>query len=194
MPRITPGGATRTIPGVSDLPILAIDVDGVISLFGFETTPPAGSARFELIDGIPHCISLAAGERLLRLSGVFEMVWATGWQERANDRLPQIIGIGPLPVIEIDGPGVAPKSGPAHWKLEPLDRFVGERAVAWIDDSFDQSCFEWAEAREAGGSPTLLVPTEPDLGLEEGHVAALEYWAGHLADFRGGVPGGVRNP
>jgi len=37
-------------------------------------------------------------------------------------------------------------------------------AMAWIDDNFDQSCFEWAEARE---QPTLLVPTETHLGLEE---------------------------
>ncbi len=161
-------------------PVLAIDVDGVISLFGFEAPPPAETARFELIDGTPHCISLAAGERLNRLAGRFEMVWATGWQDRANDRLPEIIGLGPLPVIEFDGPGVAPLSGPAHWKLGPLDSFVGRRAVAWIDDSFDQSCFEWAEARDSGGSPTLLVPTEPDLGIEEGHVAALEHWSGSL--------------
>lgn len=169
---------------MSELPILAIDVDGVISLFGFEAAPPAETARFELIDGTPHCISLAAGERLNRLAGRFEMVWATGWQDRANDRLPGIIGLGPLPVIEFDGPGVAPLSGPAHWKLGPLDRFVGRRAVAWIDDSFDQSCFEWAEARDSGGSPTLLVPTEPDLGIEEGHVAALEHWSGSITGTR----------
>jgi hypothetical protein len=46
--------------------------------------------------------------------------------------------------------------------------------MAWIDDNFDPSCYEWAERRPA---PTLLVPTEPQLGLEEGHVTALESWA-----------------
>ena len=89
---------------MNEPPILAIDVDGVISLFGFEAPPPATTVSWHLIDGTPHCISLAAGERLRRLDGAFELVWATGWQDRANDRLPQVIGVGPLPVIEFDLP------------------------------------------------------------------------------------------
>ena len=67
-----------------------------------------------------------------------------------------------------------------HWKLEAIDRFAGRRAVAWIDDSLDPSCFLWAERREAAGKPTLLAPTEPEIGIEEGHVAALEAWASGL--------------
>ena len=39
-------------------PILAVDVDGVISLFGFDDPPDRAEARFELIDGMVHCISL----------------------------------------------------------------------------------------------------------------------------------------
>jgi hypothetical protein len=193
---------------VNSPPILAVDVDGVISLFGFETPPPPSTVAWHLIDGTPHCISLAAGERLGRLGRCFELVWATGWQDRANDRLPQVIGIGPLPVVEFDLPGpvggsrsagnTTPgevsderHSGPVtagasigslagHWKLEALGRFAGERPIAWIDDSLDQSCFEWAEARESAGLPTLLAPTEPEIGIEEIHVAALESWAGGL--------------
>lgn len=188
---------------MNEPPILAVDVDGVISLFGFDTPPPSATVAWHLIDGSPHCISLAAGERLSRLAARFELVWATGWQERANDRLPQVIGIGPLPVIEFDLPaampgnqttGAQPEDGgeqagraggsgasagsvAGHWKLEALDRFADRRAIAWIDDSLDASCFEWAVRREAAGSPTLLAPTEPDIGIEEGHVAALESWA-----------------
>lgn len=161
--------------------MLAVDIDGVISLFGFEETPAGPGFRFELIDGTPHCISVSAGERLQRLSERFELVWATGWQDRANDHLPTIIGIGPLEVIEFDRADPAPsRFASAHWKLGPLDSFAPDRAIAWIDDSFDQSCFEWAAERESAGVPTLLVPTEPELGLEEAHVAALEIWADGL--------------
>jgi hypothetical protein len=49
--------------------------------------------------------------------------------------------------------------------------------MAWVDDNFDESCFEWAERRE---QPTLLVPTETHLGLEEAHVEALRRWAQSL--------------
>ncbi len=171
-------------------PILAVDVDGVISLFGFDTPPPPALVSWELIDGTPHCISLAAGDRLRRLSDAFELVWATGWENRANDRLPQVIGVGPLPVIGFDLPpegitasqrrqsgGAAAGSLAGHWKLEAIDRFAAGRGIAWLDDSLDRSCHEWAQDREASGSPTLLVPTEPDIGIEEAHVGALEAWA-----------------
>lgn len=171
---------------MGDKPVLAVDIDGVISLFGFEETPAGPAFRFELIDGTPHVISVAAGERLLRLGQLFELVWATGWQDRANDHLPTITGVGPLPVIEFDRPDGIPvepgdvRDTAAHWKLAALDGWAPERPIAWIDDTFDQSCFDWAETREAGGVPTLLVPTEPELGLEEAHVAVLEIWAAGL--------------
>lgn len=156
-------------------PILAVDVDGVISLFGFEETPPRGVARFELIDGMVHCISLAAGERLRRLAEHYDLVWATGWEERANDYLPHLLGLPELPYVGFDG---AARFGSAHWKLAPLDAYGSGRALAWIDDSFDQSCHEWAHRRE---EPTLLVPTESHLGLEEAQTEALAAWARELA-------------
>jgi len=61
-------------------PVLFVDVDGVISLFGFEPEdlPPGG---FHTIDGIPHLIGGHAGPRLARLTERYELVWATGWEE-----------------------------------------------------------------------------------------------------------------
>jgi hypothetical protein len=152
-------------------PILAVDVDGVISLFGAETPPDRSRAQFQMVDGVPHLISLPAGDRLRRLSEDFELVWATGWEDKANFYLPSLLGILELPYVTFDG---AARFGSAHWKLGPLDEYGEGRALAWIDDSFDESCYEWAEGRE---EPTLLVPTEPHLGLEEAHVEVLRRWA-----------------
>ena len=152
-------------------PILAVDVDGVISLFGFEEPPPTSHARFEMIDGVVHCISLAAGERLHRLGEHYDMVWATGWEEKANDYMPNVLGMPELPFLSF---GEAARFGSAHWKLGPLERYGEGRAVAWIDDSFDESCYEWARKRK---EPTLLVPTESALGLEEMQTEALIAWA-----------------
>ena len=152
-------------------PILAVDVDGVISLFGFEEPPSREKARYEMIDGMVHCISLPAGERLLRLAEVYDLVWATGWEDRANDYLPNILGLPELPHLIFNG---AARFGSAHWKLGPLDEYSNGRPLAWIDDNFDESCYEWARDRE---QPTLLVPTEPQLGIEEVQVEALTAWA-----------------
>ena len=163
----------------SDKPILAVDIDGVISLFGFEQKADSvaqmrkedAPGEFHLIDGMLHCISLPTGARLNRLAEHYELVWASGWEERANDHLPTILGVPKLHYLTFDGRA---QFGTAHWKLEALDEYAGDRPLAWIDDSLDRSCYEWADARSA---PTLLVPTESSIGLEEGHVAALEDWA-----------------
>ena len=151
-------------------PILAVDVDGVISLFGTDPQPDREHTRLQLVDGVPHLISLLTGDRLRRLSEHFEPVWATGWEEKANFYLPNMLGLPELPFVSFD---VAARPGGAHWKLGPIEEYATGRPLAWIDDNFDQSCFEWAERRE---QPTLLVPTETHLGLEEAHVGALEAW------------------
>jgi hypothetical protein len=161
----------------SDQPILAVDIDGVISVFGFdESMQPGGSAagkapgEFHLIDGMLHCIAVDTGPRLQRLADSYELVWASGWEDRANDHLPGILGVPELPYLTFDGRA---RFGTAHWKLDALDEYAGERPLAWIDDSLDESCYEWAEQRSA---PTLLVPTESDVGLIDAQVEALEAW------------------
>ena len=159
------------IPGRARKPLLAVDVDGVISLFGYDRPTEDAPGDFHLVDGMLHCISIATGPRLNRLAQTYDLVWATGWEDRANDHLPGILGVPSLPYLTFDGEA---RFGTAHWKLGPIDAYAGGRPLAWIDDSFDASCYEWADGRE---SPTLLVPTDPGIGLEEGHVAALESWA-----------------
>ena len=151
-------------------PILAVDVDGVISLFGFEETGIDPPCELRLIDGMQHCISIATGERLRRLGEHYELVWATGWEDRANDHLPNLLGLPQLPYLTFDGRA---RFGTAHWKLDEIDRYAAGRPLAWIDDNLDETCYAWAAARS---EPTLLVPTESHLGLEEGHVEALSAW------------------
>jgi hypothetical protein len=152
-------------------PVLAVDVDGVISLFGYEGPIDELAGRFHLIDGMAHCISDAAGPQLMRLGEVYELVWATGWESRANDQLPLILGLRTeLPALSFEGRA---RFGTAHWKLDALDAYAGDRPLAWIDDSLDQSCHTWAAARSA---PTLLCPTESHIGLTEAHAEALLAW------------------
>ena len=156
----------------SERPVLAVDVDGVISLFGFEGPLDQVAGRFHLIDGVAHCISDVAGAQLRRLGQIYELIWATGWEERANDHLPLLLGIeGDLPCLHFDGRA---RFGTAHWKLDAIGEYAGDRPLAWVDDSLDESCYEWARKRAA---PTLLVPTESDIGITEAHTEALLGWA-----------------
>jgi hypothetical protein len=162
----------------SPQPVLAVDVDGVISLFGFDGPIEQAPGRFYLIDGIAHCIADTTGALLVRLADTYELIWATGWEDRANDRLPALLGLpGELPALRFDGRA---RFGTAHWKLDALARYGGDRPLAWIDDSLDESCHQWAQGRPA---PTLLVPTESDVGITEAHAEALLAWvrAGYTA-------------
>jgi hypothetical protein len=164
----------KKLPENGYRPLLLVDVDGVISLFGFglDTRPPG---QFLMVDGIAHFLSAAAGDHLRELSDDFELSWCTGWEEKANDYLPHALGLsGPLPYIPLTGDAVPG----AHWKLAGIDAFVRpERPLAWIDDAHDEDCVTWAAARSA---PTLLVPTEPPTGITGEHVARLRGWAGSL--------------
>lgn len=153
-------------------PILAVDIDGVISVFGFDE-PPAES-RFELVDGIMHCLALRSGERLRRLAEHYELIWASGWEDKANYYLPTALGLPELPHLTFDG---AARFGTAHWKLGPLEDYSRGRPLAWVDDNLDESCYEWSRRRP---EPTLLVPTKSDRGLEEPETEALIAWAHDL--------------
>jgi hypothetical protein len=152
-------------------PTLLVDVDGVLSLFGFDRdAPPAGFPV--LVDGIPHWLSSDAGSHLARLARTFRCVWCTGWEERAEEHLPRLLGLpGGWEHLAFD----APASPAGHWKLAAIDAFAGPAtAVAWVDDVHDDACLSWA--RERPGA-TLLVTTNPAVGLTASHVAELEAWA-----------------
>ena len=151
-------------------PILALDVDGVISLFGFDDPAAGAPGRFHMIDGIAHCISDSVGPRVCRLADLYEVVWATGWEDRANDHLPRILGLpGEFPFLTFE----SARFGTSHWKIEAIDHYARGRPLAWVDDCIDDSCRDWAMSRD---EPTLLVPTEPDSGLTDAHVEALIRW------------------
>ena len=167
-----------------------VDIDGVISLFGFPGSalpvPPTGASThagapagsFHSIDGIPHFLSSTAASHLLALGSIFDLVWASGWEEKANEYLPHLLGLAePLPFLRFERRTGAGKSMNAHWKLAAIDDYAGARSLAWIDDAFDASCHEWSIARSA---PTLLVQTSPAVGLTERETNRLLDWSRQL--------------
>jgi len=166
-------------------PVLFLDVDGVISIFGFpqgfglapgdasfDDRPPGA---FHSINGVLHYISSECGRYLEQLAGRFELVWATGWEETANDYLPHLLGLpDPLPCLTFDG---RVRAGAAHWKIEAIEEYAAGRPLAWIDDNLDESCYRWAREREGG---TLIIETIRHEGMREQHVERLLDWAESL--------------
>jgi hypothetical protein len=195
-------------------PLLLVDVDGVISLFGSpapwtvdgiggdasgipgepipgeqpipgEPIPgeqpapgiqPDGSLH--TIEGIPHFLSRTAAAHLHELSAQFDLVWASGWEERADEHLPHLLGLpAGLPHLRFEPQAGQIRSSNAHWKLDAIDAYARARPMAWIDDTFNVACHEWAAARTAGTAPTLLVQTDPARGLTSTETRQLLAWA-----------------
>ena len=146
------------------MPLLLIDVDGVLSLYGGpapETIPAA-------VDGIPHFLSRPAAAVLVELAPDFECVWCTGWKDRADMHLPALLG------VPRGWPHLTFPEGGAHWKLAGIDAFAGpDRPLAWIDDDHDDECRAWAASR-----PARLCWSRPDpwVGLTAEHAQALRRW------------------
>jgi hypothetical protein len=148
--------------------VLLVDVDGVVSVFGGGPPDPAGVLGVQ-VDGHPHLLSRRAGALLVRLARRYECVWCTGWEERAEEHLPALLGLpGGWPHLRL-GPG---------WKLAAIDAAFGpRRPLAWVDDVHGEDERRWAAARPG---PTRLETTDPAVGLTEAHAEALEGWAASL--------------
>lgn len=170
-------------------PLLLVDIDGVISLFGagspFAAIAGASTGdreitgSFHSIEGIPHFLSSTAAAHLLDLARLYELVWASGWEERAEEHLPHLLGLPRArPFLRFHRGADGIRARNAHWKLDAIDAFAGARALAWIDDAIDEECRAWARERLA---PTLLVQTDPARGLTGREANALSVWARSLA-------------
>jgi HAD domain in Swiss Army Knife RNA repair proteins len=156
-------------------PLLMVDIDGVISLFanpreGWPGTSDEGVLHS--IEGIPHFLSATAASHLLDLQKHFQLVWASGWEEKAEEHLPRLLGLPrSLPYLRFDR---SVGRSNAHWKLEAIEAYAGPRPLAWLDDALNGACHEWAQARS---SPTLLVQTDPQRGLTARESEQLKSWA-----------------
>jgi hypothetical protein len=158
-------------PQLRPRPLLFVDIDGVISLYGFPANvqPPGTWCQ---VDGIAHLLSATATRHLQQLADSYELVWCSGWEEKANEHLPHLLGLGPYPHLSF--PMLTDYE---HWKLASIEEHAGDRPLAWVDDQHNAACHVWAAARRA---PTLLVATDPARGLDDEAAAKLVAWADEL--------------
>jgi hypothetical protein len=152
-------------------PLLFVDIDGVLSLWGFGMDEWPNDGAWHQIDGVSHFLSARAARHLQALCAPYEPVWCSGWEEKADEYLPLLLGLPRFPHLSFER---NPGRGLTHWKLDSIDSYAENRSLAWIDDAFNDACFAWAQERDA---PTLLVPTEPHTGLDDAAAARLQEWA-----------------
>jgi hypothetical protein len=145
-------------------PLLLLDVDGVLNPLGVGEAP--GFVPYHL-GGMRVLLSPEHGRWLSTLGDLYDLTWATSW-ERDADLIAEQIGLPMgLPVIVF--------TDQSEWtvKLPDVSRYVGDRALAWVDDQIGPDVLAWAATRLA---PTLLVETDSRVGLTLEHVERLRAW------------------
>lgn len=150
-------------------PLLLLDVDGVLNPFAAEACPE-GYREYLFFEGEePVRLCPVHGSWLAELAEHYELVWATGWEDEANEFLAPVLALPRLPVIRFPAVPFAPAE-----KVPAIAAFVGELPVAWIDDAHTPEAHAWAAARTA---PTLLVGTDPAQGLTQDMIGELVNWS-----------------
>lgn len=184
-------------------PLLGLDVDGVLACFGGETEerdPNAWEVPPDSILGHSAIyIPQGTSGRIRALIERFDVVWATqGWQYDAHDSFAgHVKGIGAECCCDtVEGAaacvcnGTGRRSWPtidfsrcnfdgrSTWKLSAVQRYIGNRPFAWLDDDLLADAFDWANDRATRlGIPTKLVRPHATIGLTDEHVAELLLFA-----------------
>ncbi|MFJ2740616.1 hypothetical protein ACIO3O_13205 [Streptomyces sp. NPDC087440] len=110
----------------------------------------------------------------------FDLVWATTWEEEANDYIGPVLGLPELPWIAWRPDG-RPRGGPGggvFWKTPEIVEWARGRAFAWIDDEITDADRAWVGERHGG--PALLHRIDPRKGLVEADFRTLAAWANGL--------------
>jgi hypothetical protein len=159
-------------------PLLLLDIDGVLNPWAAAACPPGYVAhRFRAgwrrrrqawlrPEHGPELLGLA--ER----TGA-ELAWATSWAHDANTMVGAALGLPTLRVVEFAGPHS--DTGP-EWKFLAVARFAYERPLAWLDDDFELRPVAKARFLDRREPPTLLVATDPAIGVTGHDLGVVERW------------------
>jgi hypothetical protein len=151
-------------------PLLLLDIDGTLCPEGpgpdrAVTWLAGGAGQKYFRSDLPDVLG-ALRER-------YQLVWATAWEHHANLILAPALGLPWLPVIAFTNPApgqVGPEWRGRTWKLPSVERFAGERSLAWVDDDVHADAFAWAALRRF---PTKLIRTDGRIGLTDDHIRSL---------------------
>lgn len=154
-------------------PLLFLDVDGVLN----PADPhPGTDFKAHTLLGFRVLLSRRHGDWLHELARVYEICWATTWEEDANTHIAPALGLPVLPVVRFAG--YKPQPGDPRVRLmelfsgakwAPLLRYADGRPFAWLDDVIPSRLVRNSLVRR----DRLLLPVDGQKGLERHHVDRL---------------------
>ena len=159
-------------------PLLALDVDGVLNPFRATQAPRKHfeGYRRHTLKGYRLWLTPEHGKLLLDLD--LDIVWATTWEDDANELVAPLVGLPQtLPVLHMNFPDDLRDDGCG--KRPALSRFVETRPLIWVDDDLGASDYEWADSL---AQPSLLLAPDPHVGLTRPHIEKI---GGFVAEHAG---------
>lgn len=85
---------------------------------------------------LPFDLNPYVADNLASLGDVFDLTWATTWEDDANVALLDLLNLpGPLPVVKFPNKD-SRKLDPLgmHWKTKALLDYAGDLPFVWVDD------------------------------------------------------------
>jgi len=167
------------LPG---LPIVAVDVDGVLYPEDPDEAASLGYREYRYDGPGPQGRHVTGavwlhpdhGRWLGELALRAQLVWCTGWNQLAATWIAPRLGLPDTWThIPIDHGGV--RFG-RQTKLGPLFQYAGNRPLTVLDDEFGGKDPDAAAERSACGAPTLLRPVNRYTGLRRPDIDAVLKW------------------
>ncbi|MEU4224318.1 HAD domain-containing protein [Nonomuraea sp. NPDC026600] len=160
-------------------PLILLDVDGVLN--PWHKQGPTWLSVKAICDGVTYPVVLNPehGPMLLQLAQETgaKLVWATTWEEHANQEIGPLIGLPELPVIAVNSGGEVPR---VHPKTPPVAEYVNRRPFVWFDDDLERADRLHLK-HHANVGAFRIIDVGPRKGLTGRHIEQAAEWLAAFA-------------
>ena len=163
-------------------PVILLDVDGPLNPWSAPNGLPRGFREHFMRPrgwemGKPLKVRLRASDGF-RLSTLgCDIIWATTWEDEANEWIGPHIGLPKLPFIDwIDKDYFNPEH--LYWKTKRVVSWMNENRPGipfiWLDDEVRRPDRDYIEKNAATGSKILII--SPRIGITGNDYEAITEW------------------